>query len=108
MAHRVVEDIVGVAGDVDLADKFSRFRIEHDKLRRITAADKKPMVIFVERYGEISKGQASAPRCDHFGFASVDHGDVMRSGNVNEDSLALLLQRERLGVTTKFDRLDLF
>ena len=32
MALTVVENIIGIAGDVDLGNDIARFRVEHDEL----------------------------------------------------------------------------
>src|SRR5439155_6426767 len=56
MSLAVVENVIGIAGDVDLCNDIARVRAEHDKFRRDTAPDKQAMIRFVQRHREISEG----------------------------------------------------
>ena len=48
MALAVVENVIGIAGDIDLRDNLARVRVEHDEFRGQTASDKQPMVGFIQ------------------------------------------------------------
>ena len=73
MAFAIVEDIVGIAGDVDLCNDIARIGVEHDKPGGKPAADKQSMIRFVERHREISKGQICFPSCNDFAFVAIDY-----------------------------------
>ena len=56
MAFTVVENVVAIAGDIDLCNHVARIGIEHDKLGGNSAADKQSMVPFIKGHGEVSEG----------------------------------------------------
>ena len=104
MALAVVEDLIGIARDVDFRNHLTRFRFEHDELGWKTAPDKKPMISFIQSDRKISKGQVSFPRCDHFAFIAIDHCYLARGWNIYENTLPLFFQLESLGMGSEFDR----
>src|SRR5207248_6945711 len=48
MTLTVVEDVVGIAGDIDLCSNIARIGVEHDELGRQTAPNNQSMVRFIE------------------------------------------------------------
>ena len=77
MTFAVVEDFVGIPGDVDFRNLPPRFGVEDNELGWKTAPNKKPVIITIQRHRKISEGKSSAPRCDHFAFVAIDHHDLM-------------------------------
>jgi hypothetical protein len=108
MAFAVVEDIVGIAGDLDLRNDIARIGVKHDKPGGEAAADKQSMIRFVERHREVAKGQVCFPCCNDFAFVAIDNRHMTRIGNIDENSATVFLQLKSFGVCVEFDRADLF
>ena len=99
MALGVVENVVCVAGDIDLCSNLTGLGVEHDKLRGKTAPDKEPMIRFIKSHGKISKCQIRLPCGDDFALLPIDYCHIAGIGNIYKNSLAVLLQLERFGMT---------
>src|SRR5438105_2328829 len=56
MTLTVVEDVVGIAGDIDLCDDITRIDVEHDQVGGKATADKQSMIRFIECHWEIREG----------------------------------------------------
>ncbi len=96
MTLAVVEDIIGVAGDIDLCNDITRIGVEHDKPGGKAAADKQSMIRFVKRHREISKGEVCFPSCNDFALVAIDHRHVPRIGNIDENPVSAVFPRRKL------------
>src|SRR5262249_18095210 len=103
----VVKDFVGIAANVDSCDYGSRIGVEYDDLRWQAAADKQPMICFIQRHWKIRERQICLPSRDDFAFLAIDHRNVPSIRNVHKDALSKLLQLERFRMGGKFDFSDL-
>ena len=103
MALLIVEDLIGIAGDVDLRNNVTRICVEYDKLRWNAASDKQSVIRFIKPHRKISEGEIGFPYCSDFAFVAIDYRDMARIGNVYENSLAAFFQFERFGMGRKFD-----
>src|SRR6478672_493054 len=65
------------------------------------------MVRFIQCDGEVSGNGIRFPSRDDLFFVAIDHRDLTGIGNVRENSPAIFLEDERLGMSRKLDRTDL-
>ena len=96
MALIVVEDIIGVAGDIDLCNDITRIGVEHDKPGGKAAADKQSMIRFIKRHREISKGEICFPFVNDFALVAIDHRHMTRIGNIDENPVTAVFPAEKL------------
>ena len=108
MALRIVEEIVAIAGDIDLCNNIARIGVEHDQLGGKAAADKQSMIRFIKCHGKIREGQICFPRRNYLAFIAIDYRDVTRVGNIDENSATVFLQLKSFGMCAEFDGADLF
>src|SRR5207244_13220883 len=92
VALAVVENVIGIAGNVDLGNNLTGIGVEHEQLGWKTTADEQPMIRFIERHWKISKRQICFPRRNDFPLVPIDDCDMTRIWDVNENSVAMLFQ----------------
>src|SRR5215471_2083548 len=108
MTFTVVEDLVGIAGDIDLCNNIARIGVEHDQLGGKAAADKQSMIRFIKRHGKIRESRVCFPLRNHLAFIAVDYRDVTRVGDIDENSVTAFLQLESLGMCAELYGTNLF
>src|SRR5262249_16377793 len=101
------EDVVGIAGDVDLCNDVARICVQHDQLGGKAAADKQSMMRFIKRHGKIREGQICFPLRNYRSLIAIDYRDVTRVGNIDEDSAPIFLQLKSLGMCAELYGTDL-
>lgn len=102
-AFRVVKEIVCIARDGQVRDRFAGGSIENHEPGGLAAADKEAVVRFVQGHGEICLELLCEPGGDDRTLFAVNDGYLFRIGDVDEDARALLLQLEGFGMAGEFD-----
>ncbi|MEY2574972.1 MAG: hypothetical protein QOF80_459 [Verrucomicrobiota bacterium] len=100
---RVVENFIGVAGDIEGRYNCSRVCIKNDKFRGIATGDEKPAIGFVQRDREVCGCSVCFPSRVDFAFGAIDHGHVLCAWHVRKDSPSVFLQRKGFRMRRQFD-----
>src|SRR5438477_62562 len=106
LAGGVVEQIVRFADDVERNGCLSRRRVVHQDLGGAPTSDKQSMVRLVERHRKIRFRADGRPRRNDFHRGSIDYGNLIRSGHVDESARAGAFELKRLGMTLKLRLAD--
>lgn len=72
LARRMELQVINAFVDGKGLELFARLCIEDNDLT-VAAADKQPMVCFIERYGEIELSERNRPACDDGSRVSIDN-----------------------------------
>src|SRR6266851_6311244 len=99
LARRIIEQIVGVADDVEGAGLFSCRRVEYQDLGGLAASDKHATICLIERHGKIRFRSRHRPCGDNLHRGSVNHGDLTRRGYVHKHARARAFELKRFGMT---------
>ena len=83
---RSSRDVVGVADDVERAERMTAGGVVRRGPSRAAAADEEAMAWFVERHREVGAGPRDRPRRHDLHAGTVDHGDVTGVRHVHEDA----------------------
>ena len=66
------------------------------------------MIRFIKCHGKIREGQICFPPRDYLAFIAIDHCDMTRVGNIDENSASFFLQLKSFGMCAEFNEADLF
>ncbi len=84
LACRIVEEIVGVADDVERTGLPASTRVAYENLGGPAASNKHPVVLLVERQREVRFRAANGPYCNHLHRGSINDRNLIRVRNVHE------------------------
>jgi len=91
---RVVEQIVGIAGDAEITDDVAVAGIENCEARRLAAADEQTAVRLVKCHGEIGMELFHRPFGDQLARFAIYNSDFLCVGQIYEDPLSVAFQLE--------------
>src|SRR5580700_5889546 len=66
------------------------------------------MIRFIKCHGKIRERQVRFPPPNYLTLVAIDHCDMTRVGNIDENSAALFLQLKSFGMCAEFNGADLF
>ena len=75
---------------------FSGCRVVDQHDRRVATADEEPMIRFIQGHRIVRPRVRDRPRGHQLHCRAIEDGDVVRVGNVHEDTRAVALQLKRL------------
>src|SRR2546430_2674197 len=98
-ASSVVEQVIRVAGAIELRRPLPRPCVKDEQLGRAAAANKEPIVCFIKSHWEVRLGIRDLPLVDYGTSLPVNHCDVACGWHVDENATALGLKLKRLGMS---------
>src|SRR6185369_736888 len=66
------------------------------------------MIRFIKCHGKIREGQVCFPPRNYLAFIAIDHCDMTRVWNIDENSATPFLQLKSFGMCAEFNGADLF
>ena len=94
----VVEQIVGVADDIERCDFLPCGRVVHKDLRRPPASDEHSMIRLIERHREVRLRSGHWPGRNHLQRIAVDDRNLIGGRNVHERPSTGPLELKRFGM----------
>jgi hypothetical protein len=100
---RVVEEIVRIGNNFGGRYCLAALGIEDQQARRLAAANKQPMVSFVERHRKTRRCGRSGPSGEYVSLYHVGYFDLFLVWNIHENACPGFLQLKRFGVGVNDD-----
>src|SRR5262245_35774326 len=107
LESHVVKQIIRVPVDGEVCDGFAAGGVQGDEPSWFAATDKQSMVRLIQRHWEVGLKLCHWPSANDRLLLAVDEGDLLRLGQVHENSIAVFLQLKRFGVRLEFDPADM-